>query len=387
MTDVFGADFLDRLHGAGAVQNAAAFAALRERGFPNRRVEAWRYTDLAGPLGKALTPAGLRINQEQSGLFGPIPLADVAAPASDQPGTDALSLLNASLAGEGFLLDVPEKARLKPIFARFGPMAENALVNAANRIRLAEDAQATLVERWGNTDDSWLNSDTEIDLAPGAHLTRIILVEDGGAGTQTHRTSTRLGENARYDCLVVTLGGGLHRIEQHADINAPGAHAGLAALVLKTGSEHSDFVTGVRHLAADTTSDQQVRTVVDQQATAIFQGGIHVAQDSQRIEGDQLSRALMLSDSAQAFTKPELEIFADDVKCSHGATVGDLSEEALFYLRARGVSEATACALLILAFAREPFAALDLPEAVEAMLDEKVKAWLGVPGAFRELDL
>ena len=73
MTDVFGADFLDRLHGAGAVQNAAAFAALRERGFPNRRVEAWRYTDLAGPLGKALTPAGLRINQEQSGLFGPIP--------------------------------------------------------------------------------------------------------------------------------------------------------------------------------------------------------------------------------------------------------------------------------------------------------------------------
>ena len=95
----------------------------------------------------------------------------------------------------------------------------------------------------------------------------------------------------------------------------------------------------------------------------------------------------MLSDRAQAFTKPELEIFADDVKCSHGATVGDLSEEALFYLRARGVSEATARALLILAFAREPFAALDLPEAVEAMLDEKVKAWLGVPGAFGELDL
>ena len=166
MTDVFGADFLDRLHGAGAVQNAAAFAALRERGFPNRRVEAWRYTDLAGPLGKALTPAGLRINQEQSGLFGPIPLADVAVPASDQPGTDALSLLNASLAGEGFLLDVPEKARLKPIFARFGPMAENALVNAANRIRLAEDAQATLVERWGNTDDSWLNSDTGMTSPP-----------------------------------------------------------------------------------------------------------------------------------------------------------------------------------------------------------------------------
>jgi len=130
-----------------------------------------------------------------------------------------------------------------------------------------------------------------------------------------------------------------------------------------------------------------VRTVVDEQATAIFQGGIHVAQDSQRIEGDQLSRALMLSDRAQAFTKPELEIFADDVKCSHGATVGDLSEEALFYLRARGVSEATARALLILAFAREPFAALDLPEAVEAMLDEKVKAWLRVPGAFGELDL
>ncbi|MAH87028.1 MAG: Fe-S cluster assembly protein SufD [Kiloniella sp.] len=386
MTDVFGADFLDRIDGAGAVQNAAAFASLRERGFPNRRVEAWRYTDLTGPLGRALAPAGLRINQEQSGLFGPIPAAEVSHRSAD-PDTDALSLLNASLAGEGFLFDVPEKVRLKPVFARFGPMAENALVNANNQIRLAPGAQATLIERWGNTDDSWLNSDTNIELAEGAHLTRVILVEDGGAGTQTHRTAARLAESARYDCLVVTIGGGLHRIEQHVDINAAGAHAGLAALVLKTGQEHSDFVTSVRHLAADTTSDQQVRTVVDEQATAIFQGGIHVAQDSQRIEGDQLSRALMLSDRAQAFTKPELEIFADDVKCSHGATVGDLSDEALFYLRTRGIEESRARALLVLAFAREPLAAVDLPDAVEAMLDEKLKAWLGVPGAFEELAL
>ena len=112
-----------------------------------------------------------------------------------------------------------------------------------------------------------------------------------------------------------------------------------------------------------------------------------MAQDSQRIEGDQLSRALMLSDRAQAFTKPELEIFADDVKCSHGATVGDLDEEALFYMRARGVDERTARALLILAFAREPFDVLEMPEAVQTMLDGKVQAWLGVAGDFGALDL
>jgi len=266
-------------------------------------------------------------------------------------------------------------------------MADNALVNATNRISVGEGASAILVERWGQTDASWMNSDTTIDVADGAHLTRIILVEDGALGTQTHRTFTALGENSRYDALVVTMGGALHRIEQHVDINASGAHAGLAAIVLKKGQEHSDFVTNVRHLAEDTTSDQQVRTVVDDESTAVFQGGIKVAQDSQRIEGDQLSRALMLSDRAQAFTKPELEIFADDVKCSHGATVGDLDEEALFYMRARGVDEKAARALLILAFAREPFDAVEMPDAVQAMLDGKVQEWLGVAGRFEEMEL
>ena len=380
MTDVFGAEFLDRLHSAGAVKNQAPFEALRTHGFPNRRVEAWRYTDLASQLAQNLKPAGLRINQEQSGLFGPNPSVEAVE-------GDALSLLNAAVGGEGFLFEVPAGARLKPVFARFGPMAGGALVNATNRITVGEGAAAVLVERWGQTDESWMNSDTTIDVADGGQLTRIILVEDGAQGSQTHRTSTALGENARYDALVVTLGGGLHRIEQHVDINKPGAHAGLSAIVLKKGKEHSDFVTNVRHLAEDTTSDQQVRTVVDDEATAIFQGGIKVAQDSQRIEGDQLSRALMLSDRAQAFTKPELEIYADDVKCSHGATVGDLDEDALFYMRARGVDETAARALLILAFAREPFDALELPEAVETMLDGKIQEWLGVSGRFEELDL
>lgn len=380
MTDVFGAEFLDRLHSTGAVKNPAPFETLRTNGFPNRRVEAWRYTDLAGQLAQTLTPAGLRINQEQSGLFGP-------NPAVESVEGDALSLLNAAVGGEGFLFEVPEGARLKPVFARFGPMDSNALVNATNRITVGAGAEAVLVERWGQTDESWMNSDTTIDIAEGGHLRRIILVEDGGAGTQTHRTFTTLGENSRYDALVVTLGGALHRIEQHADLTRPGCHAGLSAIVLKRAQEHSDFVTNVRHLAEDTASDQQVRTVVDDQATAIFQGGIKVAKDSQRIEGDQLSRALMLSDRAQAFTKPELEIFADDVKCSHGATVGDLDEDALFYMRARGVDEAAARALLILAFAREPFEAIELPEAIETMLDSKVQEWLGVSGRFEEMDL
>ena len=380
MTDVFGAEFLDRLHSAGAIKDQASFEALRTSGFPNRRVEAWRYTDLAAQLAQTLTPAGLRINQEQSGLFGPIPSVEPV-------DGDALSLLNAAVGGEGFLFEVPAGAKLKPTFACFGAMAEHALVNATNKITVGEGGEAVLVERWGNVDDSWINSDTTIELAANAKLTRIILVEDGAEGTQTHRTFTALGENARYDALVVTLGGGLHRIEQHADINASGAHAGLAALVLKRNKEHSDFVTNVRHLAADTTSDQQVRTVVDGDATAVFQGGIKVAQDSQRIEGDQLSRALMLSDRAQAFTKPELEIFADDVKCSHGATVGDLDEDALFYMRARGVDEAAARALLILAFAREPFEAMELPEAVEDMLEAKVQDWLGVTGRFEALEV
>ena len=104
MTDVFGAEFLDRLHSTGAVKNPAPFETLRTNGFPNRRVEAWRYTDLAGQLAQTLTPAGLRINQEQSGLFGP-------NPAVESVEGDALSLLNAAVGGEGFLFEVPEGVR------------------------------------------------------------------------------------------------------------------------------------------------------------------------------------------------------------------------------------------------------------------------------------
>jgi Fe-S cluster assembly protein SufD len=160
----------------------------------------------------------------------------------------------------------------------------------------------------------------------------------------------------------------------HARLAGPHAVAHLNGAQLLTGAQHADFTSVVRHVAPHGTSRQTVKNVLAGRARGVFQGRIEVAREAQKTDGYQMNRALLLSPDAEIDTKPELEIFADDVKCSHGATVGELDTNQLFYLRSRGIPDDQARSILIRAFLAEALDAVTHP-MVRTVLEETIERW------------
>jgi Fe-S cluster assembly protein SufD len=166
----------------------------------------------------------------------------------------------------------------------------------------------------------------------------------------------------------------LARAEIHTELTGPGATAHLNAAQLLTGVQHADLTSVVRHAAPHGTSRQTVKHVLAGRSRGVFQGRIEVARHAQKTDGYQMNQALLLSPDAEIDCKPELEIFADDVKCSHGATVGELDPEQLFYLRSRGIPDNEARAILVRAFLTEAIETVT-HEAARGMLERAVGAW------------
>ena len=224
-----------------------------------------------------------------------------------------------------------------------------------HRLRLGEGAVLDLVELHLSAAESpcWANLLTDVDLAPGAKLSHLRV---GGAKGRSLRTAWlrgRLAAGAAYASTALALGGDLVRDEIDLRLTGEGASCRLDGLNLATGRDHLDSTLRIAHDAAHCRSDQHYRAVADDHGHAVFQGRIAVAPGAQKSDAHQLHRALLLSDEAVADAKPELEILADDVQCSHGASIGDLDEDALFYLQARGIGRGEARNLLIDAFAAE----------------------------------
>ena len=192
--------------------------------------------------------------------------------------------------------------------------------------------------------------ETDITLHSRAKFVHAKLVQ-GGAHLAS--TKVRVAGGAYYNNFSLLRGGQPARNEIDVVLEGEEAQAALNGAMMLRNSEHADTTTRITHQAPNCASRQIYKTVLDGKARGVFQGKIIVAQDAQKTDGYQLSRALLLSDQAEMDAKPELEIYADDVKCSHGSTIGDLDENAMFYLRARGLSEAEARALLIQAFVAE----------------------------------
>jgi len=174
--------------------------------------------------------------------------------------------------------------------------------------------------------------------------------------------------SASYTSHVVSTGGGLARNRITAHLLGEAAHCTLDGAYAGRNRQHLDHTSKIVHAVADTTSRQVYKGVLDDQSRGVFQGHIVVAEDAQRTDGHQLNRALMLSDKAEIDSKPMLEIYADDVKCSHGATAGDLDETQLFYLQSRGIPKAEARRLLVEAFLAETIDAIPFEPARAAAL-------------------
>lgn len=388
---LFAARAPDHFHAARA-RAARAFAAS---GLPSRKQEAWKYTDLRPLAALASTPApeiadpaplaaelpplpGPRlvfVNGRRAPSLSLLPpagvvtrLASEADLARFEPAP--LAALNTLFAEDGAVIQVPageDAGTLTLIHLTRAEGAAPVFVHPRHRIALGAGATLTLIEYAGGRGVYWHNPVIEIVLAPGASLRHVRIQAEAHESFHTTTLFVDLLAGAHYDAFTLGLGARLARSETHARLGGAGANAGLAGVQLLRGAQHGDITAVVAHDAPGGTSRQTVKNVVDGRARAVFQGRIEVARAAQKTDGYQMSQTLLLSPEAEIDCKPELEIFADDVKCSHGATIGALDPEQLFYLRARGISEARARAMLVRAF---------LAEAIEGVADNAARALL-----------
>lgn len=196
-------------------------------------------------------------------------------------------------------------------------------------------------------------SEIYFTIAEGAKVEHVQLDHSFSEGVHHHVTYSKVQKDATYRNVILHTGGKLIRRNVVTELLGPGSHTDSFALYLTAGEEHSDLSTVVHHLAADSTSEQIAKGILDGSSKGIFTGRIHIHKDAQRVASGQLNKNLLLSKKAQAHSQPQLEIFADDVKCSHGSTTGQLSPEEIFYFKARGIPEEKARTLLALGFGLE----------------------------------
>ena len=272
-----------------------------------------------------------------------------------KPDGQPMLALNTAMMRDGLVLRVKRGVSVAlPIEVVYvgaaGP--EPLAFHPRNLIVLEPGARATLVEHHIGLGSGayFANGGTEIRVEDGAQLHHYKIQEEGPEAVHVTTVHVQLGPGAVYDGFTLTTGARLSRNEVTVRLAGPGAECHLNGAYMVRGKQHCDTTTIIDHLAPQTSCREVFKGVIDEQARAVFQGRIVIHPGAQQSNGHQLSKALLLSDRAEIDTKPELEIYADDVKCSHGATVGDLDRDALFYLRARGIPEAAARDILIEAF-------------------------------------
>jgi Fe-S cluster assembly protein SufD len=383
-----------------------AIGALRVRGLPNRKVEAWHYTDLRRLLtvvpdfasgSEAKTAAALLtgstvlpILNGKAGEMSPVEGVTIATTADKfadgslapalRPATDddAIGAINSALAGDGWFLDIAAGARPQaPIEIQSAQAGGQVHTRLAARV--GEGAEATIVERHLGTGDALASSVTNIVVGDGAELRWLIVQEQPDGATHLGQFNAWVGKNAKLTLFIMNLGGKLVRQEIRVDAKGEGGEFILRGVNMLAGSAHCDVTMVLDHSAFGTKSTEVVRNIVTGKAEGAFQGQIRVAQQAQKTDAKMACNTLLLSDEGGFSVKPELEIFADDVVCGHGATVAEIDRNSLFYLMARGIEEKTARGLLVKAFLAEVIEELD-DEPIVAALEAKLDGWFAEHG-------
>ena len=403
---------------------ASVFAV---HGLPTRRVETWKYTDLRSlhraefslPQTTEVSEsavAGYKIEAAHlavfvDGTFAPdlsqlddlpaglllTPLAEALTSGDQsliqelgeavelaQPGFAAL---NTALMQDGIICRISKGVSVnRPIQLLFVSTAASAAEShLRNLIVLAENSQATVLQSYVSLGSSTGFCDvvTETVLGQGANLRHITQQDHSITAWHVGLLAAKLGRDSNFDSFVLSTGALLARNEIRILLDGPGADCRLNGIALVRGRQHCDNSTDIDHASGQCHSSQIYKNVLDDRARSVFQGRIHVAPDSQKTDAHQMNRNLLLSRNAQADSKPELIIHADDVKCSHGATVGDLDQEAIFYLQSRGIDALTARNLMVRGFAAEMID--ELPDdAIRAHLDAAITNWLDAMVAAEE---
>jgi len=325
-------------------------AALRTRDLaelPNRRQEGWRWSDIAGQL-RTLPPPSPPSDAAPADPFGP------------EVGGEPHLFVNGRALGEADVLVPAGEARR--IRRRFVSVTEGTGHQTATRIEVGEGGRACVIESHEATAAGYVaDVATHIRLAANAVMHRLVVVDEAADAITVATTEVELGAGAEFHQTVLVSGGRRQRYE--TTVNHPGAGATLRldGVYLVDGARHADLTTRVVHSGTDGATVQMTKGVVGGQGRGVFQGAIIVTPGADRTDARMRHDALLLSDRAEIDAKPELEIYADDVSCAHGNTVGALDEEALFYARARGIPLVDARRMLTEAFVGEVVHAI--PEA------------------------
>ena len=356
-----------------------ALAAAEAAGLPTRRLDAWHYTDLARLLKNRSDDTVVEIDFS---ALNPLIAAFDNGEAQNMPAADGLVIsdfqsdivtaddamlnYNAALAQGGLVAEM-SGALAQPLVIISGG---DTATHLHHKISLQDGARAVLVDNHINT--AYSNARFDIELGVGASLTLIRLQQ---AGHQVASADIRLAADAQFKSVAMVTGGALARQQARVALLASGAHAELHSAVLGGGENHADFTYEIDHQAANTSSNTTAYNVLDEAARGVFQGKVIVRPDAQHVDAQMQTRAMMLSDKAEMDAKPELEIYADDVACAHGSAIGELDRDALFFLRARGLSAADARYLLVAGFIEQALAHIDdeaMAETLRVLVAAKI---------------
>jgi Fe-S cluster assembly protein SufD len=413
-----------RLPGGKTVdaRREAAFDVFAKEGLPHRRIEEWKYTDLralmrdAKPLasppdaaakarakgaGKLLGDVEARRLvfvdgafvaelSDTAGLESGLAVTSLAAALTEgdpalaahlgklAPANDVAVALNTALMGDGAVIRIAAGSTIeRPLHLLF----VNSEIPAATFVRslvvVEAGARAMLIESHEGPAGSayQVNAALELFVGDNAHVDHVKIVGEGSDALHVSTLAAAIGAHARFNSFTFTAGGAVVRNQLFLNFDGEGTVAGIRGATLLKGRQHADTTLVANHIARDCQSREVFKSVLDDEAHGVFQGRIIVKPHAQKTDAKMMTRALLLSDRAEADNKPELEIFADDVQCGHGATAGALDEDLKFYLMARGIPAAEAEALLIQAFLGEAIEGIEHAGLREALMDS-VAAWL-----------
>lgn len=404
-------DMVGQLKGSSHVVQSRdnSFSALLKNGLPTRRVEAWHYTDLRRllktvPANQPTQPAeaiapfvagswvvGIRngITDEAASvpegmtittLSSKLQSGEADAVFGELSADDAIGQLNSALVTDGYQIEIAADTKVDDLvelqFIQTGGQQHTKLP-----VIFKANSEATIIERHVSRDDAQalVSSVAHIKVENGAHARWIIVQTQGAEDTHLGQVNVELGENAKLEVYLINAGGKLVRQEIIADVQGSDTHLTLRGVNLLAGDTHTDVTLKLGHNAPDTASSETFRNVLFDSAKGVFQGQIKVAQIAQKTDAQMACNTLLLSDDADFSAKPELEIFADDVICAHGATVTDIDPNHLFYLMARGIPEKSARGLLVKGFVTEVVKEFENEAVVEA-LEGVINDWLDTNG-------
>ncbi|MBL4624514.1 MAG: Fe-S cluster assembly protein SufD [Flavobacteriales bacterium] len=290
--------------------------------------------------------------------------------------TQFFSALNTVFNTNGAFVKITKNSIVdKPIHIINITNADSAAFNPRNLFVVEENASVTFINSFETASgSSFTNATTEIYVKEGARVDSYILQNESDTSKQINEIDVVQESNTTYSATTITLNGGLVRNNHNVEVKGQGCETNLFGLYLTSGNQHVDNHTIIDHIEPNCESNEVYIGIVDDNSTAVFNGKVFVRSKAQKTNAYQQNKNMLLTDDASAYSKPELEIYADDVKCSHGSTTGQVDEEAIFYLQTRGVSESNARKMMIRAFANEVLENVKidaLREVLETKIDER----------------